>query len=217
MTTAEHHNTIGRALRTAEKWIVHHQAYLQTRRPIRPYLLPFLEGQDRVRILDVGAGIVPTVGRDHPLATIDLVSCDWLAREFREVLDRWKLTPDEYVEYQDMRQLTYADDSFDIVHCSNALDHTDDPRRAILEMIRVCRGVVYLRHVKNVGELERYTGLHRWNIQLTPDAEDCEFWNSSSRFLLSQVWPGFENTWGRKIPGLEAAGRVVSVLRKPGW
>ena len=217
MGDAHYEATVGRALRTTEKWIVHHQEALRSaNRPVRPYLGPLIDGRDHVRILDVGTGIVPTVGTVHPTATIDLVSTDMLAREFRSVLAKWDLVPDEYVEYQDMTHLTYPDECFDIVHCSNALDHTTDPVAAIREMIRVCAtgGIVYLRHAKNVGKLERYTGLHQWNIQEVENHE-CLFWTPTERFLLSERFPGFTTYSERPVQGLEGHRRTVSVLRKP--
>lgn len=45
------------------------------------------------------------------------------------------------VEIQDMEHLTYPDDSFDLVVCINALDHTPDAQLAIEEMKRVSKWV----------------------------------------------------------------------------
>lgn len=47
-------------------------------------------------------------------------------------------------EYQDMENLTYPDDIFDLVVCINALDHTKDAHAAIHEMIRVSKKWVYV-------------------------------------------------------------------------
>jgi SAM-dependent methyltransferase len=217
MSDRSYANTVGRALRTAEKWIVHHQEALRSAsRPLRPYLEPFIDGRSPVRILDVGAGIVPSVGTVHSTTVIDLVSIDILACGFRDILAKWNLVPDAFVDYQDMTVLTFPDECFDIVHCSNALDHTASPTAGIREMIRVCvpGGIVYLRHAKNVGKLERYTGLHQWNIQEAAD-HDCLFWTPTERFLLAERFPGFVTHSERPVPGLEGHRRVVSVLRKP--
>ncbi len=49
-------------------------------------------------------------------------------------------------EYQDMENLDYEDESFDLVVCVNALDHTKDAEKALLEFMRVCEenGFVYI-------------------------------------------------------------------------
>ena len=215
--TSDYDRTVGRALRHAEKWILHHPEALQLDRPVRPYLRPFLEGRTLTSILDVGTGILPSVGAQHPTALIDLTSCDLYADEFRALLTRLRMvpTPEVYVERQDMTALTYPDESFDLVHCANALDHTADPFAAIREMVRVCvpGGIVYLRHARNVGKLERYTALHQWNIEPADDG-DCHFWTPTAQFMLSDCMPGFSTHMETKIEGLEGANRVVSVFKK---
>jgi SAM-dependent methyltransferase len=215
--TSHHENTVGRALRHAEKWILHHPEALQLTRPVRPYLLPLLAGYDEVRILDAGTGILPSVGTQHPTVRVHLTSCDLYADEFRALLARLRLVPgpEEYVERPDLTALTYPDDTFDIVHCANALDHTVDPFAGIREFVRVCKpgGIVYLRHVRNVGKLERYTALHQWNIDPADDG-DCLFWNPAARFRLSACMPGFSTRMEPKVEGLEWTSRVVSVFTK---
>merc|ERR1739838_89159 len=59
-------------------------------------------------------------------------------------------------------------DSFDIVHCTNALDHSHDPLLGIEQALRVVRGgrPVLLRHSRNEAEKNGYTGLHRWNLDV---------------------------------------------------
>lgn len=44
----------------------------------------------------------------------------------------------------DMENLPYADNSFDLVVCINALDHTQDPMSALSEFIRVSKKWVYI-------------------------------------------------------------------------
>merc|ERR1712032_319303 len=58
--------------------------------------------------------------------------------------------------------------SFDVVHCTNALDHSHDPLRGIEQALRVLRGgrPVLLRHTRNEAEKNGYAGLHRWNLDV---------------------------------------------------
>lgn len=50
----------------------------------------------------------------------------------------------EHVEVQDMENINYPDNTFDLVVCVNALDHTEDAEKALKELIRVARTWVYV-------------------------------------------------------------------------
>lgn len=58
-----------------------------------------------------------------------------------------EITPYDIRYGQDMEQITYPDNTFDIVHCRNALDHTKNAPLAVREMIRVCKpeGTVFIK------------------------------------------------------------------------
>ena len=107
--------------------------------------------------MDVGSGAVNVLGSTYKGKTYNIKYTDGLAKEYQKLTD----TP---VEYADMCNLRFKDNSFDIVHCSNALDHCENPVRAIDEMKRVCKKFVFLRHFINVGKIEQYKGMHQWDI-----------------------------------------------------
>lgn len=84
----------------------------------------------------------------------------------------------EGVEQQDMENLTLPDDFYDIVHCRNALDHTKNAEKAVLELIRICKpgGLVFIKcwlDQKDTG------GKHYWNAK-----EDGVFENGATKFDL---------------------------------
>ncbi|GAB6903640.1 methyltransferase domain-containing protein [Kineosporia succinea] len=66
----------------------------------------------------------------------------------------------------DVHELHFADDSFDIVHAHQVLQHVADPVRALREMIRVCRpgGVVAVRDADYSGFVwyPQIPALDRW-------------------------------------------------------
>ena len=87
-------------------------------------------------------------------------------------------------EYQNMEKLTYPDNSFDIVHCRNALDHTKDAPAAVKEMLRICKpgGKVFIKcwlDQKDTGHK------HYWNAK-----EYGIFSNGSDSFDLKDF--GFD-------------------------
>ena len=81
-------------------------------------------------------------------------------------------------------------------------------------MYRACKpnGYIYLRHFVNVGESEKYYGLHLWNIDTARD-KDCIIWNQSKKFLLSEILPGFHSVKKREL-SYETEDMVVSILQK---
>jgi ubiquinone/menaquinone biosynthesis C-methylase UbiE len=123
----------------------HHEAVLRSHRwrtveNSAAYLLPHLEAG--TSLLDVGCGpgtitldfaerVAPArvVGIDAAPAVIEAAEADRASRGIANVEFR---TADVYA-------LDFEDDTFDIVHAHQVLQHLDDPVRALREMRRVCR------------------------------------------------------------------------------
>lgn len=188
------------------------------------YFGPMIGDKKEVSIADLGAGIVATTGSTWPNVKINLYPSDALADEFNDILirkdKRWGNHPDLETGYkplfpivkQNMENLSYEDNFFDIVHCANALDHCADPFKAIKEMYRVCKlgGWIHLRHFADNAESQRYHGLHQWNIssfQTDPFIKlDCLFKSLSDKFWLSDCIPGFKT--------IEEDGMIISTFHK---
>lgn len=131
----------------------HHESVLRSHRwrtaeNSAAYLLPHLNRGDRV--LDIGCGpgtitadlaILVSPGRITALEITD-TALD-LART--EIERRGLDTVDFAVG--DVHALQFADDSFDVVHAHQVLQHVGDPVTALREMRRVCRpgGVIAVR------------------------------------------------------------------------
>ena len=116
------------------------------------------------KVADLGAGPVCTMGSRKRGNDITIYPSDINAKEYKgytDAIGQELLFP---IEYQDMENLTYPDEMFDVVHCVNALDHTRDVRKALSEMKRICKkgGLVYLRHSPNQKNFLR--GDHQWNV-----------------------------------------------------
>lgn len=160
-------------------------------------LFDFMIGDKKeVLIANLGAGAMCLIGNSRRDVKIKVISSDLLADEFNALIKKLNLTTPYPVEKQDMTKLTYADGRFDIVFCANALDHCQDPYKALNEIVRICKpgGWIYLHHFAHEGRRQGYHGLHQWNIDATEEG-DCIFWNragiSDETFLLSDIYPGF--------------------------
>jgi len=178
------------------------------------YFKPMIGNKKEVTIAELGSGMFCTIGSLWKSAKITVYPSDALADEFNQILKDHGVTPIIPVKKENMEKLSYPDNFFDIVHCANALDHCTNPLMAIKEMYRVVKpgGYIYLRHFFNVGEHERYSGLHMWNIDIN-DKGDFVIWNPDERFLVSDYIKGFKSVKKRELD-YETEDMVVSILHK---
>jgi ubiquinone/menaquinone biosynthesis C-methylase UbiE len=107
-----------------------------------------------------------------------------LAEVFDSILDDLQLAPPTRTRKAAGEDLlsVFPADSFDIVVCSNALDHSRDPLQCVRQMFAVTRpgGWVFLWHYRNEAEEEGYAGLHQWNLD--ESAGDMILWNRKARY-----------------------------------
>lgn len=156
-------------------------------------LIPLTQDKKEVKIADIGSGPSSRIGHYLEGVKIEIYPSD--KQTFTNSL----------IEYQDMEKLTYPDNFFDIVYCSNALDHTRNALAAVKEMIRVCKigGWVYIECW--LDQLQ--TGYkHYWNAK-----EDGVFINKTDRFDLKAF--GFEIKYIDN-GGLRRYNRIIATLKK---
>jgi ubiquinone/menaquinone biosynthesis C-methylase UbiE len=182
--------------------------------PLYPYFDPMIGSKKEVKIADVGCGMFCTIGSTWPNTKVEVYPSDALATEFNQILAEAKVKVLIPVKYEDMEKLSYKDNFFDIVNCCNALDHTSDPIRAISEMYRVTKpgGFTYLRHFPNVGESERYAGLHIWNLDIDNDGH-CIIWNKNGKFVLNEIYKNIISVKKQELD-YEPNNMVVCIIQK---
>jgi SAM-dependent methyltransferase len=149
------------------------------------YFGPMIGEKKEVKIAELGAGPVNTIGNEWPGVEVLIYASDVFASEYITFWEKSGKSPLVPVVYEDMEHLTYPDEMFDIVHCRNAVDHTPNPLKAIEEMKRVCKkgGWVYMAHAP--GQKTRYGGMH------SVDYENLvlpEFTRSMDGELIVDVW-----------------------------
>ncbi len=131
------------------------------------YFERFLKNKTEALIADLGSGPVCTLGQLWGNVKIRIVASDINEPSYSKMLKKLDCTLITPIEYQDMERLTYKDNHFDLVHCVNAMDHTQNVERAISEAVRVCKfgGYVYLRHGHNQKTVNKGRG-HYWDATL---------------------------------------------------
>jgi SAM-dependent methyltransferase len=129
------------------------------------YLLPHLRPTDR--LLDVGSG-PGTITADLARLVAEVVAVEideHAAGLTRSELERQGVT-NAVVRVDDILALALEDDSFDVVHAHQVLQHVADPVSALREMARVTRsgGVVGARDsdYASFAWYPRSAGLDRW-------------------------------------------------------
>jgi 2-polyprenyl-3-methyl-5-hydroxy-6-metoxy-1,4-benzoquinol methylase len=95
-----------------------------------------VEPLDAQSVLDAGCGEGETVARlaDCLPERISAIDASSEAVEFTA-----RRLPSVEVAQADLRSLSFADDSFDLVLCLEVLEHIDDPETALRELARVGR------------------------------------------------------------------------------
>lgn len=119
------------------------------------------------KVADLGSGPVCTLGTLWGSIDIQIRASDILAPAYLKALKEIGCTLLTPLEYQDMESLTYKDNTFDLVHCVNALDHTRNVKKALTEMKRVCKpnGYIYLRHTRSQKRAHHGNG-HYWDARI---------------------------------------------------
>jgi len=142
---------------------------------------------EKLSVLDVGSGAVNVLGNMIGKDKFNMTQTDVLAHDYQELLKPYRIMCQMLRD--NMCKMRFEDNSFDIVHCSNALDHCENPIRAIEEMKRVARHCVFLRHFQNVGKIEQYKGMHQWDI-----SENNGVLEITSKEGLVATYPEFVTT-----------------------
>lgn len=186
-------NGIGQELGFWERWMQSRglewpEDFQQRLTPSAPLLhevarrLP--RGVSEPVVLDVGSGPLSRIGRRVDDSTRPrVIACDPLMNHYLRLLRENGLSPlTECLEAPAEDLSAYFSPNFaDVVHCSNALDHSFDPIRGIEEMLYVAKpgAAVVLLHATNEAENENYEGFHQWNF----DADSGRFivWNKQHR------------------------------------
>lgn len=177
-----------------DRWPEEFEARMDPATPIAPWIeaLARAEGRSDWRVLDVGAGPVTMLGHRTPAdLRIEVVATDPLAAAYARIFDGLGLRRPTETAFAPAEELSafFPAAAFDLVHCRNALDHSLDPMRGIVEMLRVLRvgGRVVLAHQANEAEHGKYVGFHQHNFENV----DGRFiiWNAAGRTDVAASLP----------------------------
>lgn len=121
---------------------------------------------------------------------------DPLANYYNELTKNYlKSAPPIPVSFSFAEDLScrFEEEKFDIINCTNALDHTVAPMWALIEMCLILKkgGRIFLSHRKNEAVVENYEGFHQWNFDQSEDNGDLIFWNTTNKVNVAKVIEDF--------------------------
>lgn len=117
------------------------------------------------QVLDAGSGVVSilhgTVSQEQLTAT------DPLMPHYQQIFNysKFGIKPPMMLACEQLIDFTHK---FDIVHISNALDHTQDPVKAFDGLLHVTKpgGYLIVQGFENEADAERWSGFHQWNLSI---------------------------------------------------
>ena len=176
----------------------------------------FLVDRIKPQVLDVGCGMSYATGnylktgdRNEPL---NIHYVDPLADYFNDILKRYhrELPP---ISFGMMEYLSayYPGHQIDLVIIKNALDHSSNPIKGIIEAIETLKtdGILYLNHHPNEAETEHYKGIHPTNI--TEENGQLIIWNKRERCNINEMLHGIASV--ETLRNAET-GHVIAIIRK---
>lgn len=126
--------------------------------------------QKDIKILDVGAGPLTSLGKKHPSKRLIIIPTDALAKHYDALLEKHHIHPPVRTLAVEAERLTnfFPSNTFDLVYARNSIDHCYNPLEAIRKMLVVLKHDCFLvlEHSENEAESELYSGLHQWNFTI---------------------------------------------------
>ncbi|WP_092032285.1 methyltransferase domain-containing protein [Marinobacter sp. DSM 26671] len=165
------------------------------------------------KVLDVGAGPISKVGKIADGSPIDLIPVDPLADDYKQLLAKNDLLPPVPTRkgYGERLSEQFPENSFDLIHARNSVDHCLDPVVVILNCVRVLKPGChfYLNHYRNEGIAADYYGLHQWNFDLL----DGQFVVSDRFGKVISISSALEGM--AHVTSVESQGdRIIVVIQK---
>lgn len=152
-----------------------------------------LESQDEgCIVIDLGCGLSYMAGSMMDGKRLNIHFIDPLANFYNDIIKKSKLDLPK-IEFGMMEYISsfYGENKVALIIIQNALDHSEDPIKGIVESIISLEigGILYLKHYPNEAEKEAYRGFHQYNI----DIEDNQLviWNRNMKYNLNKLLEGF--------------------------
>ena len=135
-------------------------------------------------VLDVGSGVVSILN-----GLVNVRAVDPLGDLYRLIFDydRHKVHPPMAFPAE---ELPFKNE-YDIVHISNALDHTQEPRKSLESLLKAVKpgGYLIVQGFFNEATHENWQGFHQWDISFTENGMMLIQGNGINNLI---TWPAYK-------------------------
>lgn len=127
------------------------------------------EHKNGFTVLDIGCSASFIHGNQIGGQPVDMHYVDPLAVFYNRIIEKYSINLPE-IEFGMVEYISsfYEQQSISLIIIANALDHCFNPVKGIQECVKLLKkgGVLYLKHHRNVAEMEYYHGFHQYNIDI---------------------------------------------------
>ena len=97
-----------------------------------------------------------------------------------------------------------------LITIQNALDHSSQPEKGILEALRALKigGILYLNHHPNEAVIEHYKGFHQYNIDIKNG--EMVIWNNNQEISINNLISDYADIEVKHHDN----GHVIAIIRK---
>jgi len=176
---------------------------------------------ENLTVIDIGSGPVSILSRSTAKTKIDLKAVDPLAEFYSKILpeeiDVYDVSTPDKCEAEELC-MTFGEQSFDVVHIRNALDHTRNPVKSLQEMYSIAKvgGYIIVHGFENEAIWEDWKGMHQWNLSL--DGTDLNIESKSGEIVNSRTLfkTSSRNIYARKTQLVGGKEWLCFILQKKG-
>ena len=148
---------------------------------LSPFVADFILEHNHDKVLDVGSGVVSILNGLIPSEQI--IAVDPLGEEYKTIFDYTKHGICEPIALSG-EELNYQDE-FDIVHMSNAIDHSQQPLIVYENLLRAVKpdGYLIIQGFEYEARYQKKIGLHQWDFFI--DGNDLCFDDSKIFYTIA--------------------------------
>lgn len=176
----------------------------------------YLGEMKKVVFLDVGSGPLSSCGSKTGKANLEFHAVDPLAVVYKNIKRKYDIRTRVQPEFAMVEKLNekYSENTFDIVHMRNALDHSFNPFMGLLQMLYVCKinGKIILIHRDDEAEFENYDGFHQWNLKVEGDS--FFIWRGNKKFNIAELFDEYIDIKTAPAENREALHEVIITKKK---
>jgi|GEM_PF-2777679 len=165
-------------------------------------------------VADVGCGASFCTGNKLHGQELNMRWIDPLADRYNRILAKHPELHLPQVEFGMAEHVSalFPQSDVDLIHIQNALDHSEQPVKSIIESLRALAigGKLYLKHFPNEAEKENYRGFHQFNVDTDTATGHLIIWNDAERHDINTLVEDFATIELHQSD----IGEIIAILTK---